>query len=64
MQPELQLTGSELPDISFADLHEVAFQLFMDLGAHTKVSSAAAVRLILLMRSSHVTDTCTTKVHM
>lgn len=39
-QSELLIAASDLPEISFADLNEVAFQLFMDLGAHTKVSSA------------------------
>ncbi|KAE9254280.1 hypothetical protein PF004_g1080 [Phytophthora fragariae] len=29
-------TSASTPMISFADLHEVAFQLFMDMGAHTK----------------------------
>lgn len=53
-QPEGQFDSGELPDISFADLHEVAFQLFMDLGAHTKVRPAASVRRMLFMLLTHV----------
>ncbi|KAL4146618.1 hypothetical protein PRNP1_012482 [Phytophthora ramorum] len=41
------------PMISFADLHEVAFQLFMDMGAHTKFTcdlDATADYVALLTR--------------
>ncbi|EGZ06241.1 hypothetical protein PHYSODRAFT_532442 [Phytophthora sojae] len=46
-------TSANTPMISFADLHEVAFQLFMDVGAHTKFTcdvDATANYVALLTR--------------
>ncbi|CAI5742056.1 unnamed protein product [Peronospora destructor] len=46
-------SSTTFPMITFADLHEVAFQLFMDVGAHTKFTSdldATANYIALLTR--------------